>query len=224
MDNNDRIGGRSMANKKAPKKTFSSSCFDAAMKLRGTSIRKLGAIEGGVGWSDKTIRRARKRGEISAELLDALAKRLDVAPDYLTGKYARDFSKLFPEPLDAESTAILEGMLAPERFPYLMSQHRTDLYDRYIDGILMIHDISFRQYSEMPADSKRQFELDIERAVCPVIRKYFRHDARGREGLPDLYRIEVEIDNYNPDEPEPDDKFFQKTPAGNRFEKEYQGE
>lgn len=42
-----------MANKKTPKKTFSSSCFDAAMKLRGTSIRKLGAIEGGVGWSDK---------------------------------------------------------------------------------------------------------------------------------------------------------------------------
>lgn len=63
MDNNDRRGGRSMANKKAPKKTFSSSCFDVAMKLRGTSIRKLGAIEGGVGWSDKTIRRARKSGK-----------------------------------------------------------------------------------------------------------------------------------------------------------------
>lgn len=171
----------------------------------------------------KTIRRSRKSGEISAELLDALAKRLDVAPDYLTGKYARDFSKLFPEPLYVESTAILEGMLAPERFPYLMSQHRADLYDRYIDGILMIHDISFRQYSEMPADSKRQFKLDIERAVCSVIRKYFRHDAGGREGLPNLYRIEVEIVNYNPDEPELDDEFFQKISASNRFEKEYQG-
>lgn len=189
-----------MANKKAPKKPFSSSCFDAAMKLRGLSIRKLGTIEGGVGWSDKTIRRARKREEISAELLDALAKRLDVAPDYLTGKYARDFSKLFPEPFDAESTAILERMLAPERFPYLMSQNRTDLYDRYIDGILMLHDISFRQYSEMSADSKRQFELDIERAICPVIRKYFRYDARGRKGLPDLYRIEAEIENYDSNE------------------------
>lgn len=210
MDNNDRIGGRSMANKKTPKKTFSSSCFDAAMKLRGTSIRKLGAIEGGVGWSDKTIRRARKSGEISAELLDALAKRLDVAPDYLTGKYAGDFSKLFPEPLDAESTAILVAMLVPERFPYLMSQHRADLYDRYIDGILMIHDISFRQYSEMPDDSKRQFELDIERAVCPVIRKYFTHDARDQEGLPDLYRIEAEIENYDPNEAKPEDWLFKK--------------
>ena len=122
MDNNDRMGGRSMANKKAPKKALSSSCFDAAMRLRGTSIRKLGAIEGGVGWSDKTIRRARKSGEISAELLDALSKRLDVAPDYLTGKYVRDFSKLFQEPLDAEATAILEGMLAPEKFPYSRSK------------------------------------------------------------------------------------------------------
>ena len=199
-----------MANKKTPKKTFSSSCFDAAMKLRGTSIRKLGAIEGGVGWSDKTIRRARKSGEISAELLDALAKLLDVAPDYLTGKYAGDFSKLFPEPLDAESTAILVAMLVPERFPYLMSQHRADLYDRYIDGILMIHDISFRQYSEMPDDSKRQFELDIERAVCPVIRKYFTHDARDQEGLPDLYRIEAEIENYDPNEAKPEDWLFKK--------------
>ena len=85
----------------------------------------------------------------------------------------------------------------------------------------MIHDISFRQYSEMPEDSKRQFELDIERAVCPIIRKYFRHVVRGREGLPDLYRIEVEIENYNPDEP--DDEFFQKISVSNRFEKEYQG-
>lgn len=135
---------------------------------------------------------------------------MDVAPDYLTGKYAGDFSKLFPEPLDAESTVILEAMLAPERFPYLMSQHRADLYDRYIDGILMIHDISLRQYSEMPDDSKRQFELDIERAVCPVIRKYFTHDARGQEGLPDLYRIEAEIENYDPDEPKPEDWFFKK--------------
>ena len=212
-----------MANKKNPKKTFSSSCFDAAMKLRGTSIRKLGAIEGGVGWSDQTIRRARKSGEISAELLDALAKRLDVAPDYLTGKYARDFSKLFSEPLDAKSTAILDGMLIPERFPYLMGQDRDNLFDRYIDGILMIHDISFRQYLELSTDSKRQFELDIERAVCPVIRKYFKHDSRGREGLPDLYRIEAEIENYDPDEPEPYDDFFKKAPAGNRFETEYQG-
>lgn len=74
----------------------------------------------------------------------------------------------------------------------------------------MIHDISFRQYSEMPDDSKRQFELDIERAVCPVIRKYFTHDARDQEGLPDLYRIEAEIENYDPNEAKPEDWLFKK--------------
>lgn len=94
----------------------------------------------------------------------------------MTGKYARDFSKLFPESLEVESRAILEVMLAPEKFQYLISQHRANLYDRYIDGILMIHDISFRQYSDMPADSKRQFENGGDWFFKKYIMIGFRND------------------------------------------------
>lgn len=66
--------------------------------------------------------------------------------------------------------------MAPEKFQYLISQHRANLYDRYIDGILMIHDISFRQYSDMPADSKRQFENGGDWFFKKYIMIGFRND------------------------------------------------
>lgn len=203
-----------MANKEAPKKKFSRKRFFAAMALRNTSIRKMGANEGGVGCGEKTIRRAANSGLIKKELLEAIAKYLDVEPDYLTGKYDERFSKLFPEPRDEETERIFESMLAPEKFPYHDSQKKDLLYDRFLDSVLMLHDISPRQMRELSEEKQRQFQLDMEMALCPVIQKYFNHDAKGRDGLPDLYRIAAEIENYNPDEPEPTWMFYGKS----RFE------
>lgn len=185
--------------------------FLAAKELRGISIRTLGdhKDKGGIGCSEKTIRRAKEKGKIKAANLEAIAQALDVEPAYLMGKYDEEFGKLFPEPHDEEIEAILEFMLRPERFPYYFSCERNDRYERYLDSILTLHDISRRQYNDLPDEKQRQFMLEIENAVCPIIQKYFTHDARGQEGLPDLYRIVAEIECYDPDEPEiPDSELF----------------
>ena len=183
--------------------------FLAAKELRGISMRTLGGHKdkGGCGCPEKTIRRAKEKGKIKAVNLEAIAQALDVEPAYLMGKYDEKFGKLFPEPHDEEIEAFLESMLRPERFPYYFSCERNDRYERYLDSILTLHDISRRQYNDLPDEKQRQFMLEIKNAVCPIIQKYFTHDARGQEGLPDLYRIAAEIECYDRDEPEiPDNK------------------
>ena len=52
-----------------------------------SSIRKLGA-DADIDRTEKTILRAVKSGTIRPELLDQIAKKLDVYPDYLAGRYA----------------------------------------------------------------------------------------------------------------------------------------
>lgn len=199
--------------------------FLAAKDLRGVYIKTLGGDKdkGGVGCSEKTIWRAKKTGKIKAVNLEAIAQALDVEPAYLMGKYDEKFGKLFPEPHDEEIEIILESMLRPERFPYYFSCERNDRYERYLDSILTLHDISRRQYNGLPDEKQRQFMLEIENAVCPIIQKYFTHDAQGQKGLPDLYRIVAEIECYDPDEPEiPKDKLVYD--GRNRFFVENKGE
>lgn len=76
-----------MANKKSKKEPFQWERFLAAKRRAKISITKLGSKDDGIGWSEKTIRRAKADGKISPEILEALAKRLDIDPDYLRGKY-----------------------------------------------------------------------------------------------------------------------------------------
>ncbi|MDO5784065.1 MAG: hypothetical protein Q4P20_03260 [Eubacteriales bacterium] len=175
-----------------------------AKKRAKVTIQQLGKSvdEGGVGWSEKTIRRAKHDGEIRHELLEALAKRLDVTSDYLAGEYDQFFEQIADGFNGKQKEAYLKVMLAPERYPYHLGQNKTKLYDAYMDGILMLHDIARRQYEELSPETQRQFALEIEQVVCPVISKYFDCDAMGRKGIPELYRIEAEIVSYGPEEPE----------------------
>ena len=59
-----------MANKKSKKEPFQWERFIAAKKRAKISITKLGSKDDGIGWSEKTIRRAKADGEISPEILD----------------------------------------------------------------------------------------------------------------------------------------------------------
>ena len=61
--------------------------FKWVIHKQGWSIRRLGA-DRDIGKTDKTIRRAIKAEGIRPELLDRIAKKLDVYPPYLAGRYA----------------------------------------------------------------------------------------------------------------------------------------
>lgn len=198
-----------MANKKSKKEPFQWERFLAAKRRAKISITKLGSKDDGIGWSEKTIRRAKADGKISQEILEALAKRLDIDPDYLRGKYDH-FYDLIADGFDEKQREIyLKKMLDPGRYPYYRGKNQIKLYEGYMDGILMLRGISNRQYDELSPEKRKAFQIDIEKAVGTVIEKYFECDGRGQSGIPDLYSLEAQIECYEPEQPEePNDRTF----------------
>ena len=104
-----------MANKKSKKEPFQWERFIAAKKRAKISITKLGSKDDGIGWSEKTIRRAKADGEISPEILEALAKRLDIDPDYLRGKYDHFYDLIADGFEEKQREIYLKKMLDPGR-------------------------------------------------------------------------------------------------------------
>ena len=175
-----------------------------------TSIRKLGE-DYGFDWSSKSIERGIKEGEVSADLLDALGRYLDIEPDYLSGKYHQICKKIADN--DDAMYSILKKGLCAKKFPYLKKQQSANydgesLYRKYLEYILIIHDISKKQFDEMTFDQQKEFQLSLEDAIVPVLMKYFSKNAMEQNLYPEIYRLRMEIDSYNPDEPEPPDEFF----------------
>ena len=198
-----------MANKKSKKEPFQWERFLAAKRRAKISITKLGSRDDGIGWSEKTIRRAMADGEINPEILEALAKRLDIDPDYLRGKYDHVYDLIAASLDEGQRESYLKKMLDPGRYPYYRGKNQIKLYEGYMDGILMLHGISSRQYDELLPEKRKAFQIDIERAVGAVIEKYFECDGRGQSGIPDLYSLEAQIECYEPEQPEePNDRTF----------------
>ena len=198
-----------MANKKSKKEPFQWERFLAAKRRAKISITKLGSRDDGIGWSEKTIRRAKADGKISPEILEALAKRLDIDPDYLRGKYDHFYDLIAASLDEGQREIYLKEMLDPGHYPYYRGKNQIKLYEGYMDGILMLHGISNRQYDELSPEKRKAFQIDIERAVGVVIEKYFECDGRGQRGIPDLYSLEEQIECYEPEQPEePNDRAF----------------
>ena len=199
-----------MANKKMKKVPLDRECLMETLKLRNTSIRKLGK-DYNFGWSSKSIERGIKDGEVSAELLDALGQNLDIEPDYLSGKYHRICARIADN--DDVLYSILKKGLCAKKFPYLKKQQSANydgesLYSRYLEYILIIHDISKKQFQDMTFEQQKEFQLSLEDAIVPVLIKYFSKNTMGEELYPEIYRLRIDIDNYDPDEPEPPNEFF----------------
>lgn len=200
-----------MANKEKDKVSFDRKCFEEALKLHNSSIRQLGKVTGGIGWSEKTIRRALNDGQISLELLDDIARRFDIDPEYLSGKYHRNAEKY----KDPNIRALALYNLKAERYPYILKQQRDKiddhfLYDRYLENILIIHNLSLKQFNDLPFEIRKKMQLELEGAICSVLTKHFDKDAFGKDLYPEIYMLQNDIDNYDPDFKEPPAEFFEE--------------
>lgn len=206
-----------MANKEKPKVLINRARFDETLKLRGSSIRKLGQAYNEIGRDEKSIRRYLREG-FPTDILDLIGKYLDVEPAYLSGKYDKEIEKI----KDPDLRDILKRQLRPNKFPYLMAQTRQQgFYDRYFESILTIHGISEQQFSALTPGQQKQLRLDMEAAITHVISKFFTEDAKGQKGLPDLEYLYAMIDNYDPDEPEQFDDAYVDMDDNDPFEDKY---
>ena len=197
-----------MANKKIKKVPLNKTCLLESLQLNNSNIRKLGS-DYTFGWSSKSIERGIKDGEVSPELLDALGQYLNVEPDYLSGKYHRLCEKISND----EICFNLKKDLCAKKFPYIKKQQKTMyegkfLYDKYLEFMLIIHDISMQQFNNMLFEQQKSLQLDIEDAIVPILIKYFPKNAMGQNTYPEIYRLRENIDNFNLNEPEPSTNFF----------------
>lgn len=76
-----------MANRTLQKIPVNKGRFFEVLKLRKCSIRKLGEAYEQIGRTEKTIRRCLDDGKMPPDLLDRIAKYLNIHPDYLAGVY-----------------------------------------------------------------------------------------------------------------------------------------
>lgn len=146
-----------------------------------SSIRKLGA-DADIDRTEKTILRAVKSGTIRPELLDQIAKKLDVYPDYLAGRYAWTLN------LDImKEEGVLdywrEHYLNPKQFPYkLAEQLRLGSYRQLIDTLL-IHGISEAEYKGLSWDKRHELERELDRQTTRILNHWFPDHARPVEDL-----------------------------------------
>ncbi len=165
-----------MANKIIQTVPVNRQHFLHVIKSKNSSIRKLGDAYGDIGRTEKTIRRYLKKGIMPPDLIDSIAKYLDVHPDYLT------------------------GIQLKER-PYLMRAKREVDYSKYLEDTLLINDITMKQFLALEPFKREQMKREIAISTLKVLAKYFEKDALGNNMDDELDYWQAMLEDFDPFSP-----------------------
>lgn len=205
-----------MGNKAAQKVPVNKDRFMEVLKLRKCSIRKLGEAYEEIERTEKTIRRCLDNGEMPPNLLNKIAKYLDVHPDYLSGVYDDKADRIE----DAFLRAMSKSFIKPEKYPYLLKAKSDIGYTTYFENILTMNDISMDLFHTLPPEERVLFRQEMVVAIMQVIAKHFTHDSLGNDtaetlaycesyvGDFDPFSYYSELEGLNPPEPDLDDDFY----------------
>ncbi len=183
-----------MGNKKGQKVTINKKRFLEVLHLRNCSIRKLGNAYEEIGRTEKTIRRCLDAGEMPPDLLERIAKYLNVHPDYLSGKYDEQADRIE----DSYLRAMYKSSIKPERYPYLLKARSDIEYTDYFENILTMNDISMEQFHALPPEERVLFRKELVVAILEVISKHFTQDAFERCLADELKDCKSIINEFDP--------------------------
>ena len=183
-----------MSNKKSQKIPVNKERFLEVLKLRDCSIRKLGKAYDQIERTEKTIRRCLENGEMPPDLLERIAKYLNVHPDYLSGVYDNEADRIEDKYLRTLSKAFIK----PDKYPYLLKA-KSDLgYTNYFENILTMNDISMEQFNTLPPEERILFRQVIVIAILEVIEKHFKTDSLGNNLSDELDYCKSYLGDYDP--------------------------
>lgn len=166
-----------MANKASKKVTVIRERFDAAMKLRKTSIRKLGTSPV-IDRTEKTLRRSLKTG-FNPEILDRIGRVLDVDPHFLQGAYDWPLNE---KDLDPQIKKLYrEERLRPENFPYRFQLQRKPDYRETLKAVLALHGIPADDLSRLKPNQRMQLDDELDRKIYQTLHKYFPQTIRANQ-------------------------------------------
>ncbi len=138
----------------------------------------------------RSLQSAFKKGVIRSDVFDALAKFIDIDPEYLSGKRFRDVKALdIPESV---KRALIESM-TPDRFRYGV-RNKKDASYRYLEDILALHGISRTQVKELGDERELELALQVEYAIVPVLCEFFKKNAEGTNLYPGVWGLSVQIE------------------------------
>lgn len=199
-----------MANRELDNKVpVNKECFLRVISECGSSIRKLGgAMYDEIQRTEKTIRHYLNLGEMPLNLLDRIARNLNVHPDYLSGVYHEKANKIEDEYLHH----LFISRLKPENYPYVLKA-RSDLdYVRYFEDILTMNDIGKELVNSLSIDERRLLYQELVAAIYGVIARHFKKDSLGNDtqewldyhesnvGDEDPYSLFSELAGITPDD------------------------
>ena len=183
-----------MANKSSKKVSINKQRFLEVLKLRNCSIRKLGEAYEQIERTEKTIRRCLNNGEMPPDLLERIAKYLNVHPDYLSGVYDNAADRIEDKFLKALSKSFIK----PESYPYPLKAKKDIGYTTYFENILTVNDISMDQFNTLSPEERVLFRQQMTVAILEVIAKHFKQDALGNNLQDELEYCKDFVNDIDP--------------------------
>ena len=157
--------------KASGKVRFSPQRLEDARKASGKkwSYRSLAKV---AGVNERTIRKCRDAGLINPELLDKIAKILNVDFAYLKGEFDSFYDQIEDEKTQEKYKKIF---LAPSRHPYSHHLPEEVNYDKLIVEILKLYGISPDSYSDMKSGARLALREKLHSSIYQALHSYFPH-------------------------------------------------
>ena len=183
-----------MGNKSTATVPVNKKRFMEVLKIRNCSIRKLGDAYDEIERTEKTIRRYLDKGEIPPDLLNKIAKFLNVHPDYLSGVYDTKADQI----KNAYLRSLSKANINPEKYPYLLKERSDIDYTSYFENILTMNNITMEQFRTLPPRDRITFRQEMVFAILQVVAKHFTQDSLGNDLAAELSYCEAFVDDFNP--------------------------
>lgn len=185
-----------MAYKKVKKAKVDKEAFKRVLAAEGWSIRRLCKalecdedIDPALHRSDRAVRDSLNRGEMRADVLDALGRVADIDPGYLSGEA---FRRVMATSLPGEVKRAIVASMLSKRHPYGVDDPAAE--ERYLEDILSLHGVSRARYAELDEEARLQFALAVEEALAPVVMKTFYMDCPVDEAYENVYALSARIE------------------------------
>lgn len=168
--------------------------FRDTIKYRGLSIRKLGKDEY-IDRTEKSIRTYLKTEYIPKDVLERIARQLNVEPDFLAGEYDRKWDKV-----GGEIGKYNKARLNPDDYPFFKAERRTIEHYKHFKNTLILHGISWEQCQALTPEDRILLRRKLILEEARVISQYFDHDAFGQSMQDNLDYAEAMWDDIDPEE------------------------
>ena len=124
--------------------------------------------------AEKTIRRAKESGFMTAKSLNCLAEFLDVDPFFLMEETHQRAEKLAKDEKELEE---IRNSLTIDRFPYLNKLKREQDSFKVIEEILIQNNIDPKGFYNLPSAEQVRIYIEFHQAASRVILKHFKKDS-----------------------------------------------